>query len=98
MTTLADGAFAGSQKLQWALLPESLTNIGAQAFYGCSNLEGIMIDANGEVSVGNAAFDNCTSLNFIASNAPSINMGEYSVSTGAQATVMYSPDRGNRLR
>lgn len=94
VTTLADGAFAGSQKLQWALLPESLTNIGAQAFYGCSNLEGIMIDANGEVSVGNAAFDNCTSLNFIASNAPSINMGEYSVSTGAQATVMYSPTGG----
>ena len=94
VTTLADGAFAGSQKLQWALLPESLTNIGAQAFYGCSNLEGIMIDAKKEASVGNAAFDNCTSLNFIASNAPSINMGGYSVSTGAAATVMYSPTRG----
>ena len=94
VTTLADGAFAGSQKLQWAILPGTLTNIGAQAFYGCSNLEGIMIDANGEASVGNAAFDNCTSLNFIASNAPSINMGEYAVSTGAQATVMYSPTGG----
>ena len=91
VTTLADSAFEGSENLQWALLPDSLTKIGARAFYGCSNLEGIMIDTTGSVSVGNAAFDNCTSLNFVGSNAPALDMGGYSVNTGAPATVMYSP-------
>ena len=91
VTGIADGAFEKCTALQWALLPETVNDIGARAFYGCTGLEGVLIDTTGEVTIGNLAFDKCTSMSFIASNAIDCELNGYSINTGASATTLYAP-------
>lgn len=91
VTGIADGAFEKCTALQWALLPETVNDIGARAFYGCTGLEGVLIDTADEVTIGNLAFDKCTSLSFIASNAMSCELNGYLINTGASATTLYAP-------
>lgn len=69
VTAIGDGAFMGNEFLEWVTLPEPVTSIGYRAFYGCSALQGILIDARDSVTIGDQAFDNCSSLRFAASNA-----------------------------
>lgn len=47
--------------LQSITLPESLTNIGAKAFHGCSGLTDVVIPEN-VTSIGARAFGNCENL------------------------------------
>ncbi len=76
-TTIADGAFRNNKTLQWAIMDKCVKNIGANAFEGCSALEGILIDSRDIVSIGNQAFDNCPSLYFIASNAEKAELDDW---------------------
>lgn len=43
-------------------IPETITNIGANAFVGCTNLKTIVIDGTGSILVGNYAFAGCINL------------------------------------
>ena len=76
-TTIADGAFRNSKTLQWAIMDKCVKNIGANAFEGCSALEGILIDSRDTVSIGSGAFDSCPSLYFIASNAKTAELADW---------------------
>lgn len=69
ITEIADRAFADSKKLKWVSLPNSVTDIGYQAFQNCTSLEGVLIRTSFIITIGDEAFDGCESLRFVASNA-----------------------------
>ena len=48
-----------------------MTNIGKEAFYGCSGLTSIIIGAN-VASIGSGAFTNCSGLHHLYSYAKSV--------------------------
>lgn len=74
VTEIGDGAFSGNTSLELVTLPEEVKHIGQQAFYGCSRLQGILIDSRDSIYIGNKAFDACDSLRFVASNAMNATM------------------------
>jgi hypothetical protein len=51
VTSIPHLAFSGCEKLQGASLPSNLTNIGAQAFYGCSTLGWVRFGTNTAATV-----------------------------------------------
>ncbi len=61
VTSIGDGAFAGSSGLTSVVLPGSIASIGFNAFSGCSKLTNVTL--GGSVSnIGDYAFSFCTSL------------------------------------
>lgn len=68
-THIGSDLFANSQALKWAILDESVTEIGDNAFYGCSNLQGIFVANRDSISFGANAYAGCDNLRFIASRA-----------------------------
>ena len=74
ITIIDDNAFAACKDLVWVEVPESVYKIGYEAFYGCSSLQGVMIDTTQYIYIGNKAFDNCNKLRFVASNAMTAEM------------------------
>ncbi len=62
-TTIPDNAFAGMEHLQSVTLPATVTEIGAGAFDGCSNIE--TLNLIGVTSIGEGAFEGCNSLTSI---------------------------------
>lgn len=77
ITEIADGAFENNQSLQWAMLEQNVAKIGARAFYNCAALEGVFIQTEDSVTIGEKAFDACPSLYFVASNAKKGDVGDY---------------------
>lgn len=59
--TLSASVLSDYSNLERVILPDTLTTIGANAFYGCIKLSGVTIPTNVS-SIGDAAFANCTSL------------------------------------
>ncbi len=68
---IAAQAFANCRQLALAVLPESVKEIGAEAFKGCEKLEGILSEAQDTILVGDGAFDGCSLLRYAAFNAKS---------------------------
>ena len=69
VTEIGGQAFADCDNLEWVTLPESVTKIGYQAFKNCTALNGVLIDTRDTITIGNQAFDGCSHLRFVASNA-----------------------------
>ena len=61
------------------IIPTSVTSIGSNAFYGCSNLSYISIP-NSVTSIGSNAFESCSSLASITIPSSVISIGSYSFS------------------
>ncbi|MDE6300252.1 MAG: C10 family peptidase [Muribaculaceae bacterium] len=61
--TLPDNAFEGMENLHTVILPDNVTEIGAETFKDCENLESIIVP--GVSSIGDGAFEGCTSLTSI---------------------------------
>jgi len=59
--TIPDGAFKECTGLTSVTIPDSVTSIGKDAFYGAEKLSSVIIGSN-VTSIGNGAFQNCTSL------------------------------------
>lgn len=69
LTAIADGMFkyqsnSPYRKYLSILLPETITSIGNEAFYDCSELTEIVLP-DGVTEIGEAAFKNCRSLDSI---------------------------------
>jgi hypothetical protein len=60
VTSIGEAAFEGTS-LTSVILPNSVTNIGVEAFWGCFSLASVALP-NSITSIGEAAFDDCTSL------------------------------------
>ena len=80
-------AFADCDDLKWVELPKETDAIGYRAFANCSSMEGLLIDQQDTVTIGNQALDGCASLRFAASNAM------HGVMEDGYA-VLYSEDHG----
>lgn len=94
ITEIQEAAFAENTVLKWVTLPETVSVIGKNAFSGCSSLEGVLIDAQFSVSIGDGAFDGCYSLRFVASNAflGTLEDGyDFAVTDGYYSSALYAP-------
>ncbi len=60
VTAIGNGAFEGNKSVTSIALPQSVTEIGENAFADCKNLE--TVNANGVKTLSNGAFCGCTSL------------------------------------
>lgn len=65
-----------SLKVKTVVIPDSVTSIGASAFYNCTNLESITIPDN-VTSIGNRAFCECKSLESVIVGDSISNVGDY---------------------
>ena len=74
VTTIANSAFA-NLSLTEVTIPNSVTAIGAEAFYGCSNLTNISF-GNGLTTLGDFAFNSCTGLLSLTLPGSVTNMGQ----------------------
>lgn len=72
ITSIGDEAFKDHTALEWVILPENIKRIGREAFYGCTSLQGILMDSTDEFTIGDKAFDGCNALRFVAANAYSV--------------------------
>ncbi len=61
VTSISKKAFKGHKGLYTLIIPDSVHNIGAYSFYGCSKLISIEINANPSLKVGKNAFKNLPS-------------------------------------
>ncbi len=73
------------------VIPESVTNIGYLAFYGCSNLTSITIP-EGVTNIGNYAFDNCSSLTSITIPESVTSIGWYAFYDCSSLTSITIPE------
>lgn len=63
ITAIGDSAFENNETITSVILPQSVTEIGENAFANCKNLE--QITANGVKALGTCAFYGCKSLESI---------------------------------
>ena len=66
------GTSGGSQaeRVDWASLPKTVTEIGQKAFMGCSNLLIVPFCEDHMVSIGNDAFNGCSSMKLYEYDSP----------------------------
>ena len=69
ITAISNDVFSQCASLRWVDLPPETKAIGQNAFRNCYSLEGVVIGATDTVMIGKGAFDGCTGLRFLASNA-----------------------------
>lgn len=69
ISEIGENAFSKCKSLKWVTLPESVDTIGYEAFYGCSSLQGILIDTKDTITIGDQSMEGCPELRFAASNA-----------------------------
>lgn len=69
VTTIAPNAFYGDPYLEWVVLGDSTTKIGAEAFRFCTGLKGVYMGTESPIEVGKNAFADCSSLDFWVSRS-----------------------------
>lgn len=77
LTAVDEYAFGEAENLEWVILPESIKKIGYEAFWNCTSLQGVMIESQDVIEIGDQAFDGCNALRFVASNAMQAVMNDY---------------------
>lgn len=92
VSALADGCFLENTALTEVSLPDGLTSIGAQAFYGCSSLAGITFPESLTV-IGENAFFGCSALPEVSIPASVAEIGAFAFDTTEYVTSFtVSPD------
>ena len=71
---LGDRLFKGSLSLQWVSLPKATEAVGYETFADCTALQGVVIGVKDRFLLSSGAFDGCSSLRFVASNAANIRL------------------------
>ena len=92
ITAIGDGVFRDCGSLTWVTLTDEINAIGYQAFQNCTSLQGVVIGATPNITIGKLAFDGCSSLRFVASNAANGDVQDDSLalpSSAAGYTFLY---------
>ena len=66
VTKISDWAFMNSKNIESIYIPNTITEIGYNAFSGCKNLSDVSIDGQNLENIGRFAFSNCVSLSKIS--------------------------------
>lgn len=92
VTSIGNFVFS-ADTMAFVTIPNSVTNIGAQAFAFCDNLAFVTM-GNSVMNIGDLAFYECPSLTavYFAGNAP--NLGSMVFDTDTSATAYYLPGTG----
>ena len=97
VTSMHDGTYNSGvfnqarPTLQSVLLPDTLTNIGSYAFYGCSELESIAIPSS-VTSIGNSAFRYCRVLKSITIPSSVTSISNYTFQSCSELTSIILPN------
>ena len=86
VTAIGDGVFRNCDNLTWVTLTDEINAIGYQAFQNCTSLQGVLIGATPNITIGKLAFDGCRSLRFVASNAANGDVQDESLALPSSAT------------
>ncbi|MBE6563054.1 MAG: DUF4366 domain-containing protein [Ruminococcaceae bacterium] len=87
---ISDYAFAGNQKLEKVVLPETLLSVGQYAFAGCKKLSEVTVEA-AKVKYGAYTFTGCESLKDFYVNASVLPEGMFH-ECDAMESVTIGPD------
>ena len=81
VTAVKDGTFQNKDFITSAVLPDTVTDLGRDAFRGCANLESVTL-SDALVTIGDYAFYNCTALTEIEIPATLTSVRHFYSNTG----------------
>ena len=88
--SIAAHAFDGCTTLEYVSLPDTVKTIGVSAFENCTALSGVLLGSTDSVTIMERAFNNCTNLRFIASNAKNMELkNDYDILSGSGSETLY---------
>lgn len=88
--SIAAHAFDGCTTLEYVSLPETVKTIGVSAFENCTALSGVLLGSKDSVTIMERAFNNCTDLRFIASNAKNMELkNDYDILSESGSETLY---------
>lgn len=88
--SIAAHAFDGCTTLEYVSLPETVKTIGVSAFENCTALSGVLLGSKDSVTIMERAFNNCTNLRFIASNAKNMELkNDYDILSESGSETLY---------
>lgn len=88
--SIASHAFDGCTTLEYVSLPETVKTIGVSAFENCTALSGVLLGSKDSVTIMERAFNNCTDLRFIASNAKNMELkNDYDILSESGSETLY---------
>jgi len=94
VTSIAEQAFSGLPELTRVNISKTVTTVGNQAFYDCSNLSTLTFEADSLISIiGISAFQNCSSLSSITIPKSLTILGNYAFQDcSGLSTVTFEAD------
>lgn len=95
VTSIANGALAGSITLKSVTLPSSITSIGDNVFDGCLNLKTINLE--NVTYIGDNAFNNCEKLSdiYLSDNTENISSSAFSGCDNLYINVLNNSNQKN---
>ena len=89
---IPNGLFSGSDSLQSVTIPNTVTNIGANAFYHCDNLNSVTFSGttSGTRTIGERAFSWCN-ISYINTGSSSTVISDYAFSHNPIETIILGP-------
>ena len=88
--TIPANAFCGLRKLQTASIPDTITNIGRQAFRACSSLQEVIIP-DGVTKIEGYTFTDCSLLNHLVIPSSVTYINDQGVLDGCSSLTSASP-------
>ena len=91
VTCIADNAFSENKSITSVTIPDSVTNIGASAFFNCTALTDLTL-GNGITTIEDNAFESCTSLAEVTLPDSLTNIGVHAFLNCYALTSIVIPD------
>ncbi len=100
--TVAANVFEGNSNIKEVIIPASMDEIGAKAFYRCSGLEKVTVEGNRSkpLAIGSQAFAECATLaevNFGSANSTATALDAGAITIGSKAFAS-SADNPGKLK